>query len=704
MSPKQSVQNKTPNSPALDAPLIDWALWHHDHGEEIEGYWLTPLRPGEKMPYQTGWSKNPLKTREAVEQHWRSNPNDNIGLVPRPGHFWLDADNLDVLAALESKNGPLPVVYSQWSINSSLHFLFQGEVTNSPKLMVDGERLGEIRGAMSGQCVGAGSRGTTRDDKPGVWEINELAPPMIAPDWLFGLIKTSGKATSGDKRQDYGQTTDWDFEQAKRLVDIVMRGKRIKDYEGAFAEGERDNLTFQIFAEAKNRMIHPDAMLEAILDVGLDGGFDGVEQKMHSVYYAGNTQGSYGEKVNAYWVPNYLFKVHVDGKEVDRPPADPVEWKAANSDKLPNAFPGDPAPPPGVTPRHSLPASTYPEPKSAAELAAGNFPRATYAWQDFILERHVNLLYGDGGTGKTLLALHIAVAIAAGLPLFDHRTVQSPALIVLAEDDDGEAKARLTAICDTLGVNLADLPITVWCLPGFDVNLACIRDDGTWEPGPFMTSLQKELGKLGPSFLILDTVSDIAALDETKRLPVNTLAKKVLTGLCRQFGATVLVNAHPSKAAMNDGTGYAGSTAWNNAVRNRLSLEREKGGNGQRRTLRVAKANYGSESELELFLFGQTFTTINKSSQSPEIERAAVLEVTLDLLDRGMCVVRSHGAGQKPKDLAQEIKQCKGLALSPQSVLLHLNTLERQGKLTYEASNKSIRGHKAGFQRPNGPA
>ncbi len=29
---------KPPAPPAEFAPLIDWALWHHDHGEAIGGY------------------------------------------------------------------------------------------------------------------------------------------------------------------------------------------------------------------------------------------------------------------------------------------------------------------------------------------------------------------------------------------------------------------------------------------------------------------------------------------------------------------------------------------------------------------------------------------------------------------------------------------------------------------------------------------
>lgn len=259
-------------------------------------------------------------------------------------------------------------------------------------------------------------------------------------------------------------------------------------------------------------------------------------------------------------------------------------------------------------PEDPAPARSYPLPMSAAELAAGTFPRAEHLIERFLLKDHVNLLYGDGGTGKTLLSLTWAVHIAAGQPWSGLVVQQAPALILLAEDDNGETKARLEAICAALGVNLADLPVHVWCLPGHDVNLARIQDDGQWEPGPFLEPLKDELERIGPCFLVMDTVSDIATLDETKRLPVNALCKAVLTGLCRDHGATVLVNAHPSKAAMNDGSGYAGSTAWNNAVRNRLTLSRDDE-RSPRRVLRLAKANYGQEGEVDLFLSGATFSS-----------------------------------------------------------------------------------------------
>ncbi len=340
----------------------------------------------------------------------------------------------------------------------------------------------------------------------------------------------------------------------------------------------------------------------------------------------------------------------------------------------------------------------YPPPKSASELANGSFPVPYYVWADFVLGGLVNLIYGDGGSGKTLLTQHIAVAVSAGIKLFGRCTVQMPVLLVLAEDDYGATKTRLEAIARMFEVNLGDLPITIWCLPGADASIANIRDDGTWTPGPFLDPLRDQLTAIGrPALLIFDTVSDAASLDETKRLPVNTLCKKVFGGLCRELGATIIINAHPSKAAMADGSGYAGSTAWNNAVRNRLTLERSEPRN-PRRILKVAKANYGSEAELELFLLATTFMQSAAAGRTEGDERSAVLTVMLELIDNGVQIVRSNGAGQGPEDIAVAVNGRFGMTLTKQHVRRHLGALERDGLLAYAASDKS-KHLPAGFKR-----
>ena len=259
--------------------------------------------------------------------------------------------------------------------------------------------------------------------------------------------------------------------------------------------------------------------------------------------------------------------------------------------------------------------------------------------------------------------------------------------------------ARLEAICGLFGVNLADLPLTIWCLPGFDVGLAHIRDDGAWQPGPFYELLRTELERVGPCLLTLDTVSDIATLDENKRLPVNTLCKRVLGGLCQEFGATVLVNAHPSKAAMMDGTGYAGSTAWNNAVRNRLELLQPEA-SSSRRILKRAKANYGTRDEMELHLVGTTFVLPGAISDESEAEREMVFSAISAMLNGGVSVQRANGGGQKPRDVAKEVEKRSGRRLTKESVLAHLNALERDGRLGYFAGGNQRRGQRAGFYLP----
>ncbi|MGK2871588.1 MAG: bifunctional DNA primase/polymerase [Alphaproteobacteria bacterium] len=675
------ITAKVPTPPATGATLLDWALWCAEVGRTSGAWKVFPCIPGEKRPLHKGWQDEAASDRKTVETMWQNDPLANIGLAIQPGFLALDCDLYKpgaeaALATFEAEHGDLPRTFESNTPSGGIHLIYSATKTvgNGTGSLPD---FGDVRG-YGGFIVGPGSRFSGQQ-----YTVGLATAPTPLPAHIEAMLReTKTRDRSKPDVPVQGVAVD-DPRNVKCFTDwcagLPVHTSATPSGRAAepCIEGQGgNNRLVATGAMAHDYGLSPDKALEIALEhynPRCEPPWD--DDQFEITFLSGykSATGELGSRAPACDY-GYLFK----------PVLATLDGKIVNGNASLVSPPAD-----------------YPLPMSASELVAGNFPRATYALQDFILERQVNLLYGDGGTGKTLLALHMAVAIAAGLSLFGHKTIQSPALLVLAEDGFGEAKARLTAICDTLGVNLATLPLTVWCLPGSDVNLACIRDDGTWTPGPFMTPLQNMLGKLGPSFLVLDTVSDIASLDETKRLPVNTLAKKVLTGLCRDFGATILVNAHPSKAAMSDGSGYAGSTAWNNAVRNRLSLERDKG-KGQRRILKVAKANYGSEAELELFLLGQTFTTLSESGQSPEIEREAVLQVTLDLIDKGISIVRSHGVGQKPKDLAKEIKQRHGLTLSQRSVLDHLNALERQGSLTYEKSDNGKRGHRTGFHRSNG--
>ena len=344
----------------------------------------------------------------------------------------------------------------------------------------------------------------------------------------------------------------------------------------------------------------------------------------------------------------------------------------------------------------------YAAPISAELLATTDFPPVEFVWEGFVLKKHVNLLYGDGGVGKTLLTEHIAVAAAAGIPLYGRETKQMPALVVLAEDDYGETKSRITEICSYLDVVLSALPLHLWCLPGSDLHLARLRDDGDIASyGPFIKELRGILTKIGPCLLVLDTISDFAALDEAKRLPVNTLCKGVFGGLCKEYGASVIVTAHPSKSSMADGTHYSGSTAFNNAVRNRLTFEKPDPDNRLRRVLKVAKSNYGDSASLELFQSGRTFVTQDDLRAEVGDPRDIVYEVVAGLLTNGIRVQKATpGTGQKPRDISNAIREKFGITIAPRTVGDHLNALEREGRLEYITSDKNNRERQSGFRLP----
>lgn len=351
----------------------------------------------------------------------------------------------------------------------------------------------------------------------------------------------------------------------------------------------------------------------------------------------------------------------------------------------------------------------YKAPLSLDELLAGDYPPPDWLWGGFFLTGEVNLLYGDGGTGKSLLSLHLAAHVAAGQPLFNRPTQKLPVLCVYSEDGHGEVKARLAAILRNRGLPQKGLPIRLWCQPS-DVLLADIDDRGrVTEELPRLEALRSELRQLGqPALVILDGMADLFAIDETSRLPVTAALKRVLGGLCRDFGATVLVLAHPSKASMQDGSHYSGSTAFNNGVRQRVTLERVKDGQAGTVRLFVSKSNYGAQDEVMLWVQGRSIADAPAGGIiTEEDERAAILQTMLQLVGGGIRVVNTNsgnaGDARTLADFTKSVNERHGTSLTWQRTKDRLRQLTDVGKLVYRSADKSHRPHrKAGFERgPN---
>ena len=224
--------------------------------------------------------------------------------------------------------------------------------------------------------------------------------------------------------------------------------------------------------------------------------------------------------------------------------------------------------------------------------------------QDWLPTGEISSLYGDGGVGKSLLALQLGMAVASGGSFCGIKVSKSmPVLAVMAEDSDDELHRRLHAIRGIPEYAFEDneIPFFLWSRAGRDAVIANVAiNDAKITITEFGTKLDLQLAEMGEGekLLILDTLADIFVGDENNRQVVNRFVKVVLGGIAKKHNATILMLAHPSKTSTADGTYYSGSTAWNNAVRNRLVLKpHECEDLKDMRKLERVKSNYAITGE-----------------------------------------------------------------------------------------------------------
>jgi len=88
----------------------------------------------------------------------------------------------------------------------------------------------------------------------------------------------------------------------------------------------------------------------------------------------------------------------------------------------------------------------------AAELLASPPPKRDWVIEDFLPGKIVAAIIAAGGTGKSYLAMHIAISVASGISLFDQFKVTNPKKVVFisGEDDTTELQRRLYKVAATL--------------------------------------------------------------------------------------------------------------------------------------------------------------------------------------------------------------------------------------------------------------
>lgn len=233
---------------------------------------------------------------------------------------------------------------------------------------------------------------------------------------------------------------------------------------------------------------------------------------------------------------------------------------------------------------------------SANELLGRDVPPRHWLLDEWIPQKTVTLFGGDGGTGKSLLALQLAVAVATDTYWLGMKPAAGRVIFMSAEDDDDELHRRLDAILAADQLSYDQLEgLTLRSLAGEDALLA-VEGQLQMAASELYYELERRAEVDTPTLVVIDTLADVYPSNENDRAKVRQFIG-LLRGLALKAECAVVLLGHPSLSGLTSGSGTSGSTAWNNSVRSRLYLERihDEGyePDPDARRLSNKKANYG---------------------------------------------------------------------------------------------------------------
>ncbi len=234
------------------------------------------------------------------------------------------------------------------------------------------------------------------------------------------------------------------------------------------------------------------------------------------------------------------------------------------------------------------------KPISITDLFTNPSPPTEYVWDGYAPCGVVTLFGAHGGTGKSTIALMLAVCTALGRPLFGVNTKPCNVLFVSLEDPLRVVRQRLAAICKAWLIDPAQLE-NLQAVDGKEypeLFAAEKRGDGEVTPTYHELHALVEAGDIG--LVVIDNASDSFGGDEIQRRQVRAFMRELGKIAAIADGAVVLlahVDKNTSRAVKQENSeGYSGSTAWHNSARSRLFLTR---GQDNLLTLEHQKNNLG---------------------------------------------------------------------------------------------------------------
>ena len=204
-----------------------------------------------------------------------------------------------------------------------------------------------------------------------------------------------------------------------------------------------------------------------------------------------------------------------------------------------------------------------------------------FAVEPWMPKRHVTLMGGHGGIGKSSLALGIAAHVSCGRDFAGLHVTQSPVVFVSLEDEPAIVRLRLRKVIEAYQLNPQTVLENMRLLDGTEAAAALMVEGSGHGTAPTFTRAFNEVSEAseGAGLIIIDNASDAFAANENARREVRLFIRG-LAAIARRHNAALVLLAHIDKSSAKDGArgnSYSGSTAWHNSARSRLALMEQDG-------------------------------------------------------------------------------------------------------------------------------
>lgn len=474
-----------------------------------QGIPVFPCIRGGKEPAR-GQSYLTATTDPETIRHIWAEDDYNLGVCPETaGWGVVDLDGAEGMAWEGLRQTPPTRTVATPS--GGLHLYFEGSLPCSVRKLGPGI---DTRGRGSYVLVPP----SVVDGKP--YTLVDDAPIAPLPAWISDQLQARDlpRLTAPE---DIELDRPWNIDKARAILrDAVRRGDVAVEGQGGddrtyrlaaqiIEIGLSEETAAELLAEEWNPHCEPPWSDDALTEI-----------VFHAWKYRQNEPGSRGDPDPAIW----------------------TEYVAAAAPP-----PAEPEPP------------VFPGFEAADAIAARPEEETRWLWEERMLERQPVYVTGRDGSGKTTFAENLAVAVAAGVPLWGKATMQMPVFLLVGEDSADYVARNLVKIAASLQAP-AECLSQIRVLSTLDAEimptLAVIDDDGTVKTTAFM---QHVVGLLRPPCLfIVDPLETFVRFDRYKDAPARALCDGLLRPLCRA-GVTPIVNDHPSKASQASGDHYAGS-------------------------------------------------------------------------------------------------------------------------------------------------